>query len=124
MSADHWCGVCLRYVDDCAHDLAPVPAPAEVTAPTPPTEAQALIAAECDAIREMLLAKNKAYGNSALDPLRVFSRASTEEQIRVRLDDKLSRLKRGSGVEAEDVEADIIGYLVLLRVHRKLGGAA
>lgn len=86
--------------------------------------AQELIANECDAIKAMLLAKNAAYGNSALDPLRVFSRASTEEQIRVRLDDKLSRLKRGTGVETEDVEADIIGYLVLMRVHRKLGGAA
>lgn len=80
-----------------------------------------LIAAECDALKAMLLAKNARYGNSALDPVRVFSRASTEEQIRVRLDDKLSRLMRGQGLETEDVEADLMGYLVLLRVHRKLG---
>lgn len=83
-----------------------------------------LIAAECDALKAMLLAKNARYGNSALDPVRVFSRASTEEQIRVRLDDKLSRLMRGQGLETEDVEADLMGYLVLLRVHRKLGGAS
>lgn len=80
-----------------------------------------LIAAECDAVKAMLLAKNAAYGNSALDPVRVFSRADAGEQIRVRLDDKLSRLARGSGQETEDVEADIIGYLILLRVHRRLG---
>jgi hypothetical protein len=82
-----------------------------------------LIATECDRLKDMLLAKNARYGNSALEPLRVFSRASTEEQINVRLDDKLSRLARGSGEETEDVEQDICGYLILKRVHRHLRGA-
>jgi hypothetical protein len=63
----------------------------------------------------MLLAKNEAYGNSALDPVRIFSSADTAEQIRVRIDDKLSRLKRGSDA-GEDVIADLLGYLVLLRI--------
>jgi hypothetical protein len=67
-------------------------------------------------IETMLLEKNAAYGNSALDPVRIFSRAPTEEQIRVRIDDKLSRLARGAGVETEDVEGDLLGYLVILRV--------
>ena len=80
----------------------------------------ALIAAECDAVKAMLLAKNKAYGNSALEPLRVFSRLPADAQIKVRLDDKLSRLARGSGEETEDVEADIVGYLILMRVHRRM----
>lgn len=39
----------------------------------------------------MLLAKNAAYGNSALEPVRIFSKADPTEQIRVRIDDKLSR---------------------------------
>ena len=72
----------------------------------------------CDELADMLVAKNAAYGNSALDPVRVFSRASTVEQILVRIDDKLSRLARGSGA-GEDVERDLMGYLVLLRVARK-----
>jgi len=38
-----------------------------------------LIEKECDAVKAMLLAKNKAYGNSALEPLRVFSKASVDE---------------------------------------------
>lgn len=80
------------------------------------------IAAECDAVKALLLAKNAAYGNSALDPVRIFSRADTVEQIKVRLDDKLSRLARGTGEETEDVEQDILGYLVLLRVARKVAG--
>lgn len=85
-------------------------------------DAAKLIEEECDAIKAMLLAKNKAYGNSALDPLRVFSKASATEQILVRIDDKLSRLSRGRlrGPETEDVEADLLGYLVLLRVSRRL----
>lgn len=67
------------------------------------------------AIEEMLLAKNKAYGNSAIEPVRVFSTASSREQILVRLDDKVSRLVRGSAA-GEDVIGDMIGYLILLRV--------
>jgi hypothetical protein len=69
-------------------------------------------------IEQMLLAKNQAYGNSALDPLRVFSKASPEEQIRVRIDDKLSRLARGTD-SGEDTELDLLGYLILLRIAKK-----
>lgn len=68
-------------------------------------------------LRTMLLAKNKAYGNSALDPVRVFSRASVTEQLLVRLDDKLSRLRNGD--ISEDVELDLMGYMVILRIARK-----
>lgn len=76
------------------------------------------IIAVCDSIKEMLLHKNEAYGNSALDPVRVFSKADPVEQIKVRLDDKLSRLARGSAA-GEDVILDILGYLVLLRIAQK-----
>lgn len=73
---------------------------------------------ECDDLREMLLAKNAAYGDSALDPVRVFSKASPEEQLLVRIDDKLSRLARGAAA-GEDAIADLLGYLVLLRIAQK-----
>lgn len=66
-------------------------------------------------IGEMLIAKNKAYGNSALDPVRIFSRADPVEQIHVRIDDKLSRLARGAAA-GEDTVTDLIGYLVLLKI--------
>jgi len=80
---------------------------------------EADIVEECDAVKAMLVAKNRAYGNSALDPVRVFSRADTAEQIRVRIDDKLSRLQRGTTFGTEDTTLDLIGYLVLLRVAMK-----
>lgn len=88
----------------------------------PLTEAQQAIVDECHALRDMLLEKNAAYGNSALDPLRIFSKADPVEQILVRLDDKLSRLKRGSSA-GEDVEKDILGYLILLRIARRKAAA-
>ena len=84
------------------------------------TDPGGVIAAVCDEIKEMLLAKNKAYGNSALAPLRIFSRADTVEQLNVRIDDKLSRIARGSEFAGDDTELDLIGYLVLRRVAARL----
>jgi hypothetical protein len=83
---------------------------------------QAAIAAECDALKAMLLEKNEAYGDSALYPVRIFSRASAEEQILVRIDDKVNRIIQGK-VLGDDVTKDLIGYLILLRVQRRLASA-
>jgi hypothetical protein len=80
---------------------------------------QAAIVSVTAELRDLLLAKNAAYGNSAVDPIRCFSKASPVEQINVRLDDKLSRLMRGHAA-GEDVEWDLMGYLVLKRVALKL----
>lgn len=63
-----------------------------------------------DTLRE----KNRLYGNSAVDPLRIFSRAPIDEQLKVRIDDKLSRLARGRGQDDEDVLLDLCGYIALL----------
>lgn len=73
---------------------------------------------ECMAICTMLVEKNAAYGNSAADPVRVFSKADPLEQLRVRMDDKLSRIVRGQAA-GEDTKLDLIGYLILERVIQK-----
>jgi hypothetical protein len=78
------------------------------------------IARQCDTIKEMLLEKNRKYGNSALEPKRIFSRASPLEQINVRIDDKLSRLMSAQSDEDEDVDLDLIGYLILRRVAKEM----
>jgi len=70
----------------------------------------------CEDLKEMLLEKNRKYGNSALNPVRIFSKASNVEQILVRLDDKLSRLKNFQVDDDEDVIKDLLGYLILLSV--------
>jgi hypothetical protein len=68
-------------------------------------------------IREMLISKNLKYGNSALEPLGVFSKLSAKEGLLVRIDDKLKRVKNGSlEKDDEDVINDLIGYLVLLKI--------
>jgi hypothetical protein len=70
-------------------------------------------------IEDMLILKNKAYGDSALEPVRVFSKANATEQILVRLDDKLSRLSKGHEYPGDDTITDLIGYLVLLLIARR-----
>lgn len=69
----------------------------------------------CIDLAEFLIAKNAAYGDSALNPLRCMSKADPAEQIRVRMDDKLSRLVRGQAA-GEDAIKDLVGYWVLLEV--------
>jgi len=77
-----------------------------------------LVSAYLLSIREMLINKNIKYGNSALEPLGVFSQLSAKEGLLVRIDDKLKRIKNGSlEKDDEDVINDLIGYLVLLKIH-------
>lgn len=64
-------------------------------------------------IADLLIVKNKAYGDSALNPIRVFSKSDRIEQLNVRIDDKISRIQRGTDFEDEDTERDLIGYLIL-----------
>lgn len=75
---------------------------------------------ELAAVRQVLVSKNEAYGNSALEPLRVFSSGDASEGIRVRIDDKLSRIARGADA-GEDTVLDLIGYLILLRISENGG---
>lgn len=80
------------------------------------TGAQLAIANQCDQLKDTLLEKNRKYGNSALSPVRLFSKADPVEQIRVRIDDKLSRLQSSHLDDTEDTEMDLAGDLVLLKV--------
>lgn len=81
---------------------------------------QDLISKECDEVKELLIQKNRKYGNSALNPSRIFARSDAAEQIKVRIDDKLNRIKNAQNDEDEDVVQDLIGYLILLKVWKKL----
>lgn len=69
-------------------------------------------------IKDLLIAKNQKYGNSAFEPLGVFSQLSAKDGLLVRIDDKLKRIKNGSlNHDDEDVINDLIGYLVLLKIY-------
>lgn len=70
-------------------------------------------------VKAKLIAKNAQYGNSALEPIRAFSKLNPVEQLLIRIDDKISRLQKGDGTGDEDAEADTLGYLILLAIARK-----
>lgn len=80
---------------------------------------QQAIQETCDELKALLLKKNRAYGDSAAHPVRIFSKVDAIEQINVRIDDKLSRLAKGNEFQGDDTELDLIGYLVLKRALKK-----
>jgi hypothetical protein len=68
----------------------------------------------------LLIEKNKAYGDTANEPPKIFSKLSPKEGILARIDDKLSRIKTvGINDKTEDTVLDLIGYLILYRVQVK-----
>jgi hypothetical protein len=71
----------------------------------------------CDNLKYFLLEKNRRYGNSALEPARIFSKADSSEQIKVRLDDKINRIKN-SNEDRENDYLDLMGYIVLFMVKK------
>tara|TARA_Y100000004_G_scaffold106585_1_gene119643 strand:- start:56 stop:364 length:309 start_codon:yes stop_codon:yes gene_type:complete len=61
--------------------------------------------------------KNAKYGDSALQPLNIFSKANAVTGIKVRLDDKLKRIQNAGLCDAtEDTLQDIAGYIILLMI--------
>ena len=70
-----------------------------------------------DNFKDFLLEKNKRYGDSAQNPIQVFSKESAEGQIRARLDDKLRRIKNSDELRKNDV-ADCMGYIALLMISK------
>ena len=69
-------------------------------------------------IGQLLIAKNQQYGDSVNNPIRLFSKLDSQAGVRVRIDDKLSRLARGNdSIESDmDIIDDFIGYLVMLKL--------
>lgn len=67
-------------------------------------------------VTNLLLEKNAAYGDSALNPVGIFSKGNAVESLSARIDDKLMRIKnKGINDLTEDTVTDLIGYLILLK---------
>lgn len=81
---------------------------------------QDTIRSVCQDICEILIEKNRKYGDSAIHPIRIFSKSDAIEQINIRIDDKINRKINQQDDDDEDVDLDLIGYLVLKRVWYKL----
>lgn len=80
---------------------------------------QEKIRAEITFITNFLLEKNKKYGDSAFEPIAIFSDGNTEQLLCARIDDKLKRIKNKGYKEDDDLILDLIGYLIILRTFRK-----
>ena len=68
-----------------------------------------------DNFKTFLKEKNIRYGDSAINPLQIFSKESANSQICNRLDDKLGRIKRSTELKKNDV-SDMFGYIALLMI--------
>lgn len=81
------------------------------------TTTQQKITEITEAMRDLLLYKNQKYGDSALNPKRIFYKGDAKNSILIRLDDKLGRIMANADEtpRINDV-ADIIGYCTLLLV--------
>ena len=74
------------------------------------------IRAKCTELAEFLVQKNKSYGDSALKPVGIFAQGRASDLIRVRIDDKLNRIRNAPEAFGEDVVLDLLGYLVLYQL--------
>ena len=81
------------------------------------TNTQQKITELTEAIRDLLLYKNEKYGDSAINPKKIFYKGDARNVILIRLDDKLSRITANTddSPRVNDV-ADIIGYCTLLLI--------
>ena len=72
---------------------------------------------KCKEVEDLLVQKNDAYGDSALNPAGIFSKLKASEAIKIRLDDKLKRIQNvGVSDETEDTLMDCAGYMILLMI--------
>lgn len=81
------------------------------------TETQNKIVEVMEAMKNLLLYKNMKYGDSALNPKKIFYKGDSMNSILIRLDDKLGRVisNMEDKPRVNDV-ADIIGYSALLLI--------
>lgn len=79
------------------------------------SKSQEKIVEICDSMKDLLLYKNQKYGDSALNPNNIFYKGDSTNSIKIRLDDKIGRIKNCEQTRINDV-ADVIGYCVLLLI--------
>lgn len=69
-----------------------------------------------ESLNELLQEKNRRYGNSALEPLEGI-KYTAEDGIKIRLADKTKRIINSNELRINDI-VDVMGYMVLLCVHK------
>jgi hypothetical protein len=82
------------------------------------TETQQCIMQVFDSMKSLVVEKNRRYGDAALTPKNIFSKLDAGEGLKVRIDDKISRIMVNNGDIRKNDVADLIGYLALLSVSK------
>lgn len=72
---------------------------------------------KCDQIRDLLIEKNKSYGNSVFDKGVLFE-VDPMYAIQARINDKLNRIKSKETYMSDNDLMDLTGYLILLQVYK------
>ncbi len=78
------------------------------------------IAKKCEEISQMLRGKNASYASSVFLPSNILSPLSAIDAIRVRIDDKLTRMKNGHAYKCENDILDVVGYFICELVIRDM----
>lgn len=78
---------------------------------------QRKICVTLEAMKDLLLYKNQKYGDSAINPKKIFYKGDSTNSILIRLDDKIGRVMSNTEEKPRinDV-CDIIGYCTLLLI--------
>jgi len=63
-------------------------------------------------LNSLLKYKNEKYGDSALSPIKVFSKLDADNSIALRMDDKTARIMNSSELRKNDL-IDLAGYILL-----------
>ena len=81
----------------------------------PPTQQKIHII--MDSMKDLLLYKNQKYGDSAINPKKIFYKGDSTNSILIRLDDKIGRIMSNTEEKPRTNDVcDIIGYCVLLLI--------
>jgi hypothetical protein len=80
------------------------------------SDTQIKIETVCEQLRRLLFEKNRKYGDSALNPVNIFSRKGDSlDKLLVRIDDKITRIKNSDELRPNDC-IDLTGYLILVMI--------
>jgi len=66
-----------------------------------------------ESLNDLLQYKNVNYGDSALNPIKVFSKVDAVNSLCQRADDKISRIQNSENLRVNDL-IDLMGYCVLI----------
>ena len=69
-------------------------------------------------IRDLLVGKNKAYGNAVFDRGVLFD-VEPIYAIQARINDKMNRIKNNNHYNSENDLLDLTGYLILLQIMKE-----